>query len=32
MGCSANKPTRFNVEEEYKSKNLPVPEGDVFEN
>jgi hypothetical protein len=32
MGCAANKPAQFNIEEEYKNKNLPIPEGNELEN
>jgi hypothetical protein len=32
MGCSSARPARFNIEEEYKNKNLPIPEGTELEN
>lgn len=32
MGCSANKEGRPNIEQMYRNKNLPIPEGTDYEN
>lgn len=32
MGCSGAKPQRFNVEQEYKNRELPIPDGKEYEN
>lgn len=32
MGCENTKPDTFNIEEEYRRKNLPMPDTTMFEN
>lgn len=32
MGCTSEKERRFNVEEHYRNKGLPLPDGKEFEN
>ena len=32
MGCGASKPDTFNIEEEFRKCNLPMPEPKIFEN
>ena len=31
MGCESSKPNTFNIEEEYRKKNLPMPDSAMFE-
>ena len=32
MGCKSTKPEGFSIEEEYRKKNLPMPDVTFFEN
>lgn len=32
MGCKSAKPDTFNIETEYRKKNLPMPDPTSFEN
>ena len=32
MGCTSSRPEQFNIEEEYRKKNLPMPDATLFEN
>jgi hypothetical protein len=32
MGCKSGKPDTFNIETEYRNKNIPMPDGSQFEN
>ena len=32
MGCKAAKPESFSIEEEYRKRNLPMPDVTIFEN
>ncbi len=32
MGCKAAKPENFSIEDEYRKRNLPMPDVSAFEN